>query len=166
VEVGVPLTANDLRIRALHRANLSGHAFASWTGCHDTDHSESPGAERSPGSVEDWTFAGRHLVLAMNYTSGRRTPRPRMIVVRTLPTRRFIIGGIDTPQYDPCAKRHCAIHAGPFRQSREGRALVVSDHHFGTAASNLWHALVRSQGRIFFLVISFPRDRNPDSFTI
>ena len=44
------------------------------------------------------------------------------------------------------------------RQSHEGRALVVGDHHFGSGASNVWHAPVRSQVEGFLLVISFPGD--------
>ena len=56
---------------------------------------------------------------------------------------------VDTRQHDPCAKRHGAIHAGALRQPYERRALVVGDHDFGSRASNLWHAPVRSQVRNF-----------------
>ena len=52
---------------------------------------------------------------------------------------------VDTRQHDAGAKRHRAIHAGALRQSHERRALVVGDDNFGSGASNLWHAPVRSQ---------------------
>ena len=56
---------------------------------------------------------------------------------------------VDTRQHDAGAKRDRAIHAGALRQSHEGRALLVGDDHFGSGASNLWHAPVRSQVRNF-----------------
>ena len=56
---------------------------------------------------------------------------------------------VETRQNNPCAKRHRAIHAGALRQLHEGCALVVGEHHFGSGASNFWHAPVRSQVRNF-----------------
>ena len=64
---------------------------------------------------------------------------------RPQPARHGRVRRVDTRQHDPCAKRHGAIHAGALRQPYQRHALVVGDYDFGSRASNLWHAPVRSQ---------------------
>ena len=56
---------------------------------------------------------------------------------------------VDTGQHQPGTKRHGASHAGALRQPHQGRALLIGDHDFGSRASNLCHAPVRSQVKKF-----------------
>jgi hypothetical protein len=55
-----------------------------------------------------------------------------------------VVGGVDAREDDARAKRHRTIHSGPLRQSDERRALVLGNHDFGSGATALRHAPVRS----------------------
>jgi hypothetical protein len=97
-----------------------------------------------------WRADARLVIQALEPTLDKlAAPLRHSRLRRAQPARHGRIRGIDTRQHDACAKRHRAIHASALRQSHEGRALVVGEHHFGSGASNLWHAPVRSQVRAF-----------------